>query len=81
MDSGRSLRQWLSECCVIKHTMFDNSSEGAEMFGNELKELLETLFDDYDESTSEDITVLKSYVSPFGMLTACCTYSYAAYSR
>ncbi len=64
----------------MKSTMLGNSSEGAEMFGNELKELLETLFDDYDESIPEDITVLKSYTSPFGMLTGCCRYSYGSYN-
>ena len=63
-----------------KSTMLGNSSEGAEMLGNELKELLETLFDDDEESTSEDITVLKSYISPFEMLTGCCTYSYGSYN-
>ena len=50
------------------------------MFGSELKELLETLLDDCDDSTSEDITILEGYVSPFWTLAACCRYSYASYN-
>ncbi len=59
--------------------MFGDSSGGVEMFGDELKRLLETLFENDDESTPEGITVLRRHTPLFGLLTGCCTYSYAAY--
>ncbi len=62
-----------------KLTMFGNAPEGAKMFGNELERLLETLFEDDNESTPEDVTVLNSYILPFKILTACCVYSYTGY--
>ena len=50
------------------------------MFGTELEKLLETLFEDDDDSTSNDVTVLRDCISPFEILLACCTYNYAAYN-
>jgi len=50
------------------------------MLGIELEKLLETLFEDDDDSTSNDVTVLRDRISPFEVLLACCTYNYASYS-
>ena len=49
------------------------------MFGNELERLLETLFEDDNESTPEDITVLNGCIFPMQIFTSCCVYSYAGY--
>ncbi len=61
-------------------TMFDNRSKGVKMFGNELERLLETLFEDDNESTSEDVTVLNNGIFPLQIFTSCCVYSYAGYN-
>ena len=60
--------------------MFDNRSEGVKMFENELERLLETLFEDENESTPEDVTVLNSCIFPLQIFTSCCVYSYGGYS-
>ncbi len=60
-------------------TVFGNLSEGVEMFGDELERLLIALFEDDDESDSEDVVILRDCTWPLEMLCNCCTYSYAAY--
>ena len=50
------------------------------MFENELERLLETLFEDENESTPEDVTVLNSCIFPLQIFTSCCVYSYGGYS-
>ena len=49
------------------------------MFGNELEKLLETLFEDDNESSPEDVTVLNIGIFPLHIFAACCVYSYAGY--
>ena len=60
--------------------MFIDPLGGIEMFESELKRLLETLFDNDDESLPNDITILRGNIPLFGTLTTCCTYSYTGYS-
>ena len=50
------------------------------MFGNELENLLETLFEDNNESETEDIMILNNSISPLSIFAACCIYSYAGYN-
>ena len=44
-----------------------------------LEKLLESLYGNNDESALEDIVVLNDPVF-FGLLSACCSYSYTCYS-
>ena len=50
------------------------------MFGNELENLLETLFEDENGSDTEEVTVLITPVSPLEIFSACCIYSYTGYN-
>ncbi len=61
-------------------TIFIDPLGGIEMFENELKRLLETLFENDDESLPDDITIMRGHTPLFGALTTCCTYSYTGYN-
>jgi len=65
---------------VMLRWQYLSLAEGMKMLGTELEKLLETLFEDDDNSTSNDITILRNRISPFEILLVCCTYNYGAYS-